>query len=199
MKKHYNLAVREENFKVMPNHYMAAKPVLKEGAVLLGDALNMRHPLTGGGITAVFSDVYLLGTHLIEMPDFSNADLIHEKIELYYKDRQFANANVNILANALYGVMSNDLLKTAVFRYIGKGGDNAYIPISILAGLNRNQKTLVQQFFSVVFFGAGELLRENILNIPRAWKILMDALKIIKPLVRHELSFSSIFTAHHGK
>ena len=199
MKIRYDLAVQQENFKVMPNHYMAAKPVLREGAVLLGDALNMRHPLTGGGITAVFSDVYLLGTHLMEMPDFKNADLIHEKIELYYKDRKYANANVNILANALYGVMSNDLLKTAVFNYIGKGGDNAFVTISILAGLNRNHMTLVKQFFSVAFFGVYQLLRQNVCNIPHAWRIMVDALKIIKPLAKNELSLLSFFNGHQGK
>lgn len=62
----------------MPNHYMPAKPVLREGAVLLGDALNMRHPLTGGGLTAVFNDVLLLSTHLLAMPDFNDSKLIHE-------------------------------------------------------------------------------------------------------------------------
>ncbi|MCK5191225.1 MAG: FAD-dependent monooxygenase, partial [Methylococcales bacterium] len=78
MKKDYEFAVNELNFKVMPNHYMAAKPVLKEGGVLLGDSLNMRHPITGGGLTAVVSDVFLLGQHLMSMPDFNNPELIHD-------------------------------------------------------------------------------------------------------------------------
>jgi squalene monooxygenase len=60
----YEQALQEGGFKVMPNHYMAAKPIIRKGAVMLGDALNMRHPLTGGGLTAVFSDIEILSVRI---------------------------------------------------------------------------------------------------------------------------------------
>jgi squalene monooxygenase len=187
MRRSYEQALQEEGFKVMPNHYMAAKPIVRKGAVMLGDALNMRHPLTGGGLTAVFSDIEILSAHLLAMPNFDNTDLIHEKIEAYYRDRQHANANLNILANALYGVMSNDLLKSAVFKYLQCGGDNAQESIAILAGLNKNHFSLIRQFFSVALFGAYRLVRESFANTPKAIKILSDAFTIIKPLAKNEL------------
>lgn len=187
MRRSYEQALQEEGFKVMPNHYMAAKPIVRKGAVMLGDALNMRHPLTGGGLTAVFSDIEILSAHLLAMPNFENTDLIHEKIEAYYRDRQHANANLNILANALYGVMSNDLLKSAVFKYLQCGGDNAQESIAILAGLNKNHFSLIRQFFSVALFGAYRLVRESFANTPKAIKILSDAFTIIKPLAKNEL------------
>lgn len=199
MKEAYLDAANEDKFKVMPNHYMAAKPIIRKGAVMLGDSLNMRHPLTGGGLTAVFSDVHLLSSHLLSMPDFEDTELLNEKVEKYYKDRQLANANVNILANALYGVMSNDLLKRAVFKYIQKGGDKANGPISILAGLNRDHKTLIKYFFDVAYSGASDLIRENVRNIPKAWKVLQDAVRIIKPLAKNELSLASIFSGNASK
>lgn len=195
----YEQAMQEEGFKVMPNHYMAAKPIIRKGAVMLGDALNMRHPLTGGGLTAVFSDIQILSAHLLAMPDFNNTDFIHEKIEAYYCDRQRANANLNILANALYGVMSNDLLKTAVFKYLQCGGTNAQEPIAILAGLNRNHYSLIKQFFSVAVFGACDLVRDNIANLPKATKILSDALTIIKPLAKNELSAAGVVSGYFKK
>ena len=195
----YEQALQEGGFKVMPNHYMAAKPIIRKGAVMLGDALNMRHPLTGGGLTAVFSDIQILSTHLLAMPDFNNTDLIHEKIEAYYRDRQHANANLNILANALYGVMSNDLLKTAVFKYLQCGGANAQESIAILAGLNRNHYSLIKQFFCLAVFGAYDLVRENIANLPKATKILSDALTIIKPLAKNELSLAAVVSGYFKK
>jgi squalene monooxygenase len=187
MRSSYERALQEEGFKVMPNHYMAAKPIIRKGAVMLGDALNMRHPITGGGLTAVFSDIQILSAHLLAMPNFNNTDLIQEKIEAYYCDRQRANANLNILANALYGVMSNDLLKSAVFKYLQCSGANAQESIAILAGLNKNHFSLMKQFFSVALFGAYDLVRENFANIPKAIKILSDAFTIIKPLAKNEL------------
>jgi len=195
----YEQAMQEGGFKVMPNHYMAAKPIIRKGAVMLGDALNMRHPLTGGGLTAVFSDIQILSTHLLAMPDFNNTDLIHEKIEAYYRDRQHANANLNVLANALYGVMSNDLLKTAVFKYLQCGGANAQESIAILAGLNRNHYSLIKQFFFLAVFGAYDLVRENIANLPKATKILSDALTIIKPLAKNELSVTAVVSGYFKK
>ena len=195
----YEQALQEGGFKVMPNHYMAAKPIIRKGAVMLGDALNMRHPLTGGGLTAVFSDIQILSSHLLAMPDFNNTDLIHEKIEAYYRDRQHANANLNILANALYGVMSNDLLKTAVFKYLQCGGANAQESIAILAGLNRNHYSLIKQFFCLAVFGAYDLVRENSANLPKATKILSDALTIIKPLAKNELSLAGVVSGYFKK
>lgn len=195
MKACFTKAVSEENFKVMPNHYMAAKPVLKPGAVLLGDALNMRHPLTGGGITAVFSDVQILGSHLGDMPNFNDSKLIQKKVQMYYKDRRRANTNVNILANALYGVMSNDLLKNAVFQYIKHGGNCATEPISILAGLEKDPKTLIKHFVAVVLCGVQNLLKGGISNLPKASRMFWDAVIIIKPLAKNELTFSEIFSS----
>lgn len=184
----YRQALHEDRMKVMPNHYMPAKPIIRKGAVMLGDALNMRHPLTGGGLTAVFSDIQILSAHLLAMPDFKDTDLIHKKIEAYYRDRQSANANLNILANALYAVMSNDLLKMAVFDYLRCGGCNAQESIAILAGLNRNHFSLLKQFCFLSVFGAWNLVHNNIFNIPKAFKLLMDAFTIIKPLTKNELS-----------
>lgn len=183
----------ENDYKVMPNHYMPAKPILKEGAVLLGDALNMRHPITGGGLTAVFNDVYLLSTHLLAMPDFNDSKLIHEKLQLYYRDRYHANTNVNIMANALYGVMSNDLLKQGVFEYLRMGGENSDGPITLLAGLNRNPKLLIKHFFSVAFLCIRNLSRISKMNLSNIFRVIKDAFCIIKPLAINELRPSSFY------
>lgn len=186
-------AMAENDFKVMPNHYMPAKPVLKEGAVLLGDALNMRHPLTGGGLTAVFNDVYLLSTHLLAMPDFNDPKLIHEKLELYYRDRYHANTNVNIMANALYGVMSNDLLKQGVFEYLRNGSNKSGSPITLLAGLDRNPTQLIKHFFSVALLCIRNLSGESKMSLANIFQIVKDAFCIIKPLAVNELRPSSFY------
>lgn len=186
-------AMTDNEYKVMPNHYMAAKPVLKEGAVLLGDALNMRHPITGGGLTAVFNDVYLLSTHLLAMPDFNDPKLLHEKLELYYQDRYHANTNVNIMANALYGVMSNDILKQGVFEYLRKGGNKSDGPITLLAGLNRNPTLLIKHFFSVALLCINNLSGKNKMSLSNIFRIVKDAFCIIKPLAVNELRPSSFY------
>ncbi|GJQ93179.1 squalene monooxygenase-like protein [Tanacetum coccineum] len=44
-------AVDKGNIRTMPNRSMPADPQPTPGALLMGDAFNMRHPLTGGGMT----------------------------------------------------------------------------------------------------------------------------------------------------
>ena len=44
-------AVARGDVKSMPNRSLSASTVHRQGALLIGDALNMRHPLTGGGMT----------------------------------------------------------------------------------------------------------------------------------------------------
>lgn len=193
MKPSFEFAMEEAKFKIMANHYMPAKPIIKKGAVLLGDALNMRHPLTGGGLTAVFADIYLLSKHLMLLPNLKNTNQVSEKIKVYYKERHHANANVNILANALYGVMSNNLLKDAVYDYLKKGGKNAQMPLKLLAGIERDHKTLIRYFFGVAAFGSTNVLAEKATDVAKASKILFDAFNIIRPLIKNELTLTSLF------
>ena len=51
--------------RVMPNSFLSSAPLIKAGVLCLGDALNMRHPLTGGGMTVGLSDVVLFRDLLI--------------------------------------------------------------------------------------------------------------------------------------
>ena len=55
----------------MPNPFFPAPPQgrkrTREGAVLLGDAWNQRHPLTGGGMTVALWDVVTLASELIQV------------------------------------------------------------------------------------------------------------------------------------
>ncbi len=49
MRAAVHAAVAEGAFRQMPNQFMPARPdVRKQGVAFLGDALNMRHPFTGG-------------------------------------------------------------------------------------------------------------------------------------------------------
>lgn len=180
-------AVAEGKFKVMPNHLMAAKPVVKNGGVLLGDSLNMRHPLTGGGMTVAFTDVYLLGSELMKV-NFADKAKVYDAVKAFYKQRTSQTASINILADALYGVMRNDDLKMACFQYLKQGGNYAEQPVSILSAVSRDVNMLIRHFFAVAVFGMAKLL----LPLPtpqrskRAYRMLADAVNIISPLLKNE-------------
>lgn len=141
-------AMEEDQLKVMPNHSMKGQAFRKKGAALLGDSLNMRHPLTGGGMTACFTDILCLNAAL-ENIDFQDETKLESAINEYYKKRGKGVETINILANALYKVMSDEELKEACFEYLQKGGEQATGPLAILAGMNRNKQFLLKHFFKV--------------------------------------------------
>lgn len=169
-------AIDSNELNIMPNHKFKGQVAKKKGAVLLGDSLNMRHPLTGGGMTATISDIICLNKALKKHSSLENA------LEQYYSTRSKDVETINLLANALYEVFSDERLKKACFEYLGKGGENAIGPMSILAGINRNKKFLLKHFYRV----AMQKPQNFVLQPVEKAKILLSARKIINPLLKEE-------------
>lgn len=183
----FEAAIDKGEFKMMPNHRLPAMPVKKDGVVLLGDSLNMRHPLTGGGMTAAFTDVQTLSDQLVDV-DFNNAKAVHNAIDKYYDTRHSKNATINILADALYGVMSNTNLRKACFDYLKAGGKKTEEPIAILSALSRNQRLLEKHFIAVAFEGAKKEILENknAASIKHSIHMIRESLDIVAPLILAE-------------
>ena len=181
-------AVEEGKFKTMPNHLIPAKPFTKAGVVMIGDSLNMRHPLTGGGMTAAFSDILNLGTLLLAMQTFEEVELVDEAVTKFYATRHKQNATINILADALYGVMKNEDLKTACYNYLKSGGKHALEPIAILSAISRDEQLLLRHFFSVALHGVNSILKPlpTGKKISRSYNMMKAAVNIVQPLVMNE-------------
>lgn len=181
-------AVNEGKFKVMPNHLIPAKPVYKPGAVLLGDSLNMRHPLTGGGMTVALSDVKSLADRLIAVKNIDDEKIVGEAVQQFYATRHNQNATINILADALYGVMRSDDLKRACYNYLKRGGHYAQEPISILSAVSRDVNLLLSHFFAVALYGVKNLFSKKplVASVLQSRAMLRDAVNIVAPLVLNE-------------
>lgn len=72
----------------MANRSMPADPYPTPGALLLGDAFNMRHPLTGGGMTVALSDIVVLRDLLRPLRDFNDAPSLSKYLEAFYTLRK---------------------------------------------------------------------------------------------------------------
>lgn len=190
MQPAFEAAITEGKFKVMPNHRMPAKPKPRFGAVLLGDSLNMRHPLTGGGMTVALSDVHALGSLILKTRDLNDSHEIAHRMEEYYTDKRKPNASINILADALYGVFKSKDLSEACFDYLEMGGRFAQEPVAILSGISRNKLLLNIHFISVALYGAGRVLLPfpTFQRITRAYRMVGEAVYIISPLIENEPS-----------
>ena len=181
-------AVNAGKYKVFPNHRLAANPIVTKGVVLLGDSLNMRHPLTGGGMTAAFSDCYNLGNCLFEINNWWDKHEIELAVKKFYDTKTLQTGSINILADALYGAMTSQDLKAACYSYLMQGGLKASEPISVLSALSRDKEMLQRHFFAVAFHGAKNIMRSKTgkHKLKRSYRMIADAVKIISPLLLSE-------------
>ncbi|XP_022740801.1 squalene monooxygenase-like isoform X2 [Durio zibethinus] len=95
-------AVDKGNIRTMPNRSMPADPHPTPGALLMGDAFNMRHPLTGGGMTVALSDIVVLRDLLRPLHDLHDAASLTKYLESFYILRMPVASTINTLAGALY-------------------------------------------------------------------------------------------------
>ncbi|KAK4271364.1 hypothetical protein QN277_020068 [Acacia crassicarpa] len=187
-------AVDKGKIRTMPNRSMPASPYPTPGALLMGDAFNMRHPLTGGGMTVALSDIAVLRNLLRPLRNLHHASALCNYLESFYTLRKPVASTINTLAGALYKVFSaspdpaRKEMRQACFDYLSLGGIFSNGPISLLSGLNPRPLCLVLHFFAVAIYGVGRLL----IPFPsprRMWigaRLISSASGIIFPIIKSE-------------
>ncbi|CAA7027850.1 unnamed protein product [Microthlaspi erraticum] len=186
--------VDKGNIRTMPNRNMPADPVPTPGALLLGDAFNMRHPLTGGGMTVALSDIVVLRDLLRPVRNFNDKEALSKYIEAFYTLRKPVASTINTLAGALYKVFlaSSDEARTemreACFDYLSLGGVCSSGPIALLSGLNPSPLSLFLHFFAVAIYAVGRLMLPfpSIKSLELGARIISSASGIIFPIIKAE-------------
>ncbi|KAF7726983.1 Squalene epoxidase [Apophysomyces ossiformis] len=97
-------ALETERLRSMPNGFLPPSINQSNGMILLGDAMNMRHPLTGGGMTVALNDIVLLQELLSHenVPSFTETDIILRQMRTFHWKRKRYCTAINVLAMALY-------------------------------------------------------------------------------------------------
>lgn len=187
-------AVEKGNIRTMQNRSMPAAPHPTPGALLMGDAFNMRHPLTGGGMTVALSDVVVLRNLLKPLCDLHDASSLCKYLESFYTLRKPVASTINTLAGALYKVFSaspdqaRNEMRQACFDYLSLGGVFSSGPVALLSGLNPRPLSLVCHFFAVAIYGVGRLLFP-FPSPKRMWigaRLISCASGIIFPIIKAE-------------
>jgi len=114
---------KQHRLRSMPNSYLPPYPQGRDtqGAFLAGDSLNMRHPLTGGGMTVAFNDCVLLTELLgggkavsdvqgdergpVELDNWLD---VSERLEEWHWKRKAVASCINVLSLALYSLFGAD-------------------------------------------------------------------------------------------
>ncbi|KNA25244.1 hypothetical protein SOVF_008240 [Spinacia oleracea] len=187
-------AVDKGNIRTMPNRSMPAIPQPTPGALLMGDAFNMRHPLTGGGMTVALSDIVVLRDLLKPLQDLNDAASLCSYLECFYTLRKPVASTINTLAGALYKVFcaspdeAHKEMRDACFDYLSLGGVFSNGPIALLSGLNPRPMSLVAHFFAVAVYGVGRLMIPfpSVKRVCLGTRLLSGAAGIIFPIMKAE-------------
>lgn len=192
-------AVAKGKFRSMPNSFLPPSDQKVPGLLFLGDSLNMRHPLTGGGMTVAFNDVLLISKLLApeNIPSLDDSNAILEQIGRFHWARKQSSSLINILAMALYSLFAAKdakltALKNECFQYFQIGGRCKQEPCGMLAGLIQSPWVLVYHFFAVAFYSVWLVLVETpIWKIPyevvAATLIIWKACCVIGPYLLWEV------------
>jgi squalene monooxygenase len=159
-------ALDKGKLRSMPNSFLPPATNRTPGLVLLGDAMNMRHPLTGGGMTVAFNDVVLLSSLLSPetVPSLSNTSLVLHQLRAFHWRRKNLSSVINILAQALYALFAASdpqlrALQQGCFEYFQCGGNCIDGPVGLLGGIIRRPLVLIWHFFAVALYSIWILFR----------------------------------------
>ena len=112
------IALENKRLRRMPNSFLPpvrqGSPDGKRGVILIGDAWNMRHPLTGGGMTVALHDVVLLRGLLSHVDDLTDWDRIRQILYQWHWRRKPLAATINILSASLHNVCAADSLSSFI-------------------------------------------------------------------------------------
>ena len=211
----FEKAIEEDRLRSMPNQYLPPTANTTPGLFLLGDAMNMRHPLTGGGMTVGLADVVLL-SEALEGVDFEDAEEVLKRCKSLHWKRKNLSGVVNVLSLALYRLFSagngeyspflrarnfltvvfadeNMLaLRQACFAYFTLGGRFVSEPIRLLGCILPSPLTLLMHFFAVALYAGYQITKSGGVwkapwNLVKAVIVLWEAARVILPLVGMEM------------
>ncbi|KAM8871214.1 squalene monooxygenase [Spinachia spinachia] len=200
LKEPFMGALQNDRLRSMPASFLPPSPVNKPGVLLLGDAYNMRHPLTGGGMSVALNDVRIWRSLLGNIPDlYDDRVMLQAKKKFHWKRKSSHSFVVNVLAQALYELFaatddSLHELRKACFQYFQLGGECIAGPIGLLSVLTPKPMTLIGHFFAVAIYAIYVNFKaESWWTKPRALfksgAILYRACTVMLPLIYSELKY----------
>jgi len=191
-------AVCNEPIRSMPNSFLPPAPVFKRGVLCLGDAVNMRHALTGGGMSVALNDVVLCRELLKNIPDLSDYVAVAKATRALFAQRKVNHSFVvNVMSMALYELFAaNDvhlnLLKNTCFEYFQIGGQCVAGPVALLSVLNPRPYLLLGHFFAVAIYAMYRTMKGSSWytvhrSLYKAVCIFYKAFCVIFPLIWSEV------------
>ncbi|KAK3845035.1 MAG: squalene epoxidase-domain-containing protein [Linnemannia gamsii] len=195
VQKSFTLALETERLRSMPNSFLPPSTSSELGVILLGDAMNMRHPLTGGGMTVALNDVVYL-RDMLKGDVTKDQEETMVQMELFFWKRKELSGVINVLAQALYSLFSGGdenliVLRDGCFSYFKMGGECIAGPVGLLSGITRRRMVLVYHFYAVALHSIWLMFHKATWGeVPatffRAFSVMWTACVVLLPVMWSE-------------
>ncbi|KAG1150358.1 hypothetical protein G6F37_002232 [Rhizopus arrhizus] len=173
MQDKFEKAIETERLRPMPSGFLPPTPNQRQGTLMLGDAFNIRSPLTGGGMTVALQDVLtvreLLSTQ--NVADFNETDLVVQATDALHWKRKSYSTSINVLAMSLYTLFAAQdkyltVLQNGCFEYFKT--QNLQGPVDLLSAVHPSPLLLVYHFFAVAVYSIFIMYKEGgLVNVPK--------------------------------
>lgn len=195
----FDEAARGNTLHAMPTYSLTGRTLRRPGVVMLGDALNMRHPITGSGMTVALNDVRLLA-ELLSQVALEDPVAVDRCVSGFYRERRALSMTVDMLSGALYDVFRAERpglesMRDAMLRYWELGGPAAEGPMALLSGLAPRPALLLLHYTAVALVGVGtnvlprgSSIKDISPNLPQASRLVAAAFQTMRPQVRRALA-----------
>lgn len=196
MKASFLDAIVNKRFTTLPLNFLPANPKEVPGLMLLGDSLNVRHALTGGGMTVSFNDIIHIRNALRKVSDLYEYSAVMTGYRRFLYERKSTHAfTVNVAAFVLYHIFASPdphvrMLKQGLHEYFNcadwanRGG------IGILSILQPSPFHLLKHLWLSMVYSVFWQLTHDII-VPRSLynsaAILVKGTNIMRPFIVGEL------------
>ncbi|KAL2322343.1 hypothetical protein Fmac_026722 [Flemingia macrophylla] len=188
-------AIDSGNIKIMPNSNLPTDPYpTTSGALLLGDAFNMRQSLTGAGMTVALSDVVVLRDLLKPIRDLNDSISLGKRLESFYISRKPMASIMNTMAEGLHRILSvppNEArkeLRQTTLDYFNLGEFFSNGLMYQFTGLNPNPWHLAFHLSASMLYGVGRLILPfpSFERLRDATRLFLCGSDIMLPLIKAE-------------
>ncbi|OJA19700.1 hypothetical protein AZE42_08385 [Rhizopogon vesiculosus] len=152
-------AVETTRIRRVPHYYLPPSKQgsgTKPGAFLLGDAVNMRHPLTAGGMTVALHDVVLLSDLMMNIENFGNWKEVSAVLGKWSNMRKPLASTINTMSMCWAGVFAGDseaftILQDGAFNHFGQHPEYVSELMSLAAGITHDPGLLAQYSLNMTY------------------------------------------------
>ena len=104
MRERILASIDKNPIRSVPTYHLPEAASVRPGVLTMGDALNIRHPVTGSGMTVIFKDILMMQELLKDIPDLNDVEAIERAQKMFMSRRKSYTFVINVFARCFFDI-----------------------------------------------------------------------------------------------